>query len=254
VEALLRDLVTLGIAGLLCLLRLEAATFGAAEYDEPTADGRARTFRLRMGWYVLGLALVLAALIVHPAPGSDLLLGLGDRAGAILGGLALGAIGTAQAILFAQRRYARLRMPPPWSYPGAVLNAVGTALIDEATFRGLILGFLLLAGVDQTLAVVAQAILYVLATRTAAPGRSPYVLALAVWIGLAAGWLTAVTGGIGAAFLGHAVTRIAVFVCTGHAGQPAARGHEAEDSWEYRRSPDGWRHAERPGEEARADR
>src|SRR5664280_276690 len=113
VEALLRDLVTLGIAGLLCLLRLEAATFGAAEYDEPTADGRARTFRLRMGWYVLGLALVLAALIVHPAPGSDLLLGLGDRAGAILGGLALGAIGTAQAILFAQRRYARLRLPRP---------------------------------------------------------------------------------------------------------------------------------------------
>src|SRR5664280_2615739 len=174
VEALLRDLVTLGIAGLLCLLRLEAATFGAAEYDEPTADGRARTFRLRMGWYVLGLALVLAALIVHPAPGSDLLLGLGDRAGAIL-------------------------------------------------------GFLLLAGVDQTLAVVAQAILYVLATRTAAPGRSPYVLALAIWIGLAAGWLTAVTGGIGAAFLGHAVTRIAVFVCTGHAGQPAARGESNPD-------------------------
>ena len=247
-EALLRDLVTLGIAGLLCLLRLEAATFGAAEYDEPTADGRARTFRLRMGWYVLGLALVLAALIVHPAPGSDL------RAGAILGGLALGAIGTAQAILFAQRRYARLRMPPLWSYPGAMLNAVGTALIDEATFRGLILGFLLLAGVDPTLAIVAQALLYVLATRTAAPGRSPYVFALAVWMGLAAGWLTAVTGGIGAAFLGHAVTRIAVFVCTGHAGQPAARGHEAEDSWEFRRSPEGWRQAERSGEEARTDR
>jgi membrane protease YdiL (CAAX protease family) len=254
VEELLRDLVTLGLAGLLCLLRLEAATFSAVEYDEPSADGRASTFRLRMAWYVLGLVLVVAALVVHPAPGGDLLLGLGDRAGMLLGGFALGGIGTAQAILFARRRYARLRMPPLWSYPGAVLNAVGTALIDEATFRGLVLGFLLLTGIDPALAIVAQALLYVLATRTGAPGRSPYVFALALWMGLAAGWLTTVTGGIGAAFLGHAVTRIAVFVCTGHAGQPAARGHEPEDSWEYRRSPDGWRQAERPGEEARTDR
>lgn len=253
-EELLRDLVTLGLAGLLCLLRLEAATFSAAEYDEPAADGRASTFRVRMAWYVLGLSLVLAALVIHPAPGRDLLLGLGSRAGAILGGLALGAIGTAQAILYAQRRYARLRLPPLWSYPGAVLNALGTALIDEATFRGLILGFLLLAGVDPTLAIIAQALLYVLATRTGATGRSRYVFALALWTGFAAGWLTTFTGGIGAAFLGHAATRIAVFVCTGHAGQPAARGHEAEDSWEYRGSPDGWRQAERPGEGARADR
>jgi membrane protease YdiL (CAAX protease family) len=254
VVELLRILVTIGIAGLLCLLRLEASTFGAAEYDEPTADGRASGLRLRMAWYVVGLSLVLAALVIHPAPGGDLLLGLGDRAGAILGGLVLGAIGTGQAVLFAQRRYARLRMPPAWSYPGAIVNALGTALIDEATFRGLILGFFLLAGIDPTLAVIAQALLYVLATRTAAPGRSRYVFALALWMGLAAGWLTWVTGGIGAAFLGHAVTRIAVFVCTGHAGQPAARGHEAEDSWEYRRSPDGWRQARGPDEEARADR
>ncbi len=251
---LLRELVTLGIACLLCLLRLEAASFSAAEYDEPSANGRASTFRVRMAWYVLGLVLVVAALVVHPGPGRDLLLGLGDRTGALLGGLALGAIGTVQAVLFARYRYARLRMPPLWSYPGAVLNSLGTALIDEATFRGLVLGFLLLVGIDPALAVVAQALLYVLATRTGASGRSRYAFALALWMGLAAGWLAIVTGGIGGAFVGHAITRIAVFVCTGHAGQPAARGHEAEDSWEYRRPPDGWGHAERPGEEAQADR
>lgn len=253
-EELLRDLVTLGLAGLLCLLRLEAATFSAAEYDEPAADGGRSTFRLRIAWYLLGFALIAAVLIIHPAPGRDLGLGLGDRDGALLGGFALGAIGTAQAVLFAHVRYARLRMPPLWSYPGAVLNAIGTAFIDEATFRGLVLGFLLLAGIEPALAIVIQAFLYVLATRTGAPGRSHYGFGLALLLGLAAGWLTTLTGGIGAAFLGHAVTRIAVFVSTGHAGQPAPRGHEVEDSWEYRRSPDGWRRAELPGEEARADR
>lgn len=253
-EELLRVLVTIGLTGLLCLLRLEAATFGAAEYEEPASDGPWSAFRTRIAWYLLGFGLVAAVLVIHPSPGSDLELGLGDRAGALLGGFALGAIGTAQAILFARARYARLRMPPLWSYPGAVLNAIGTAFIDEATFRGLVLGFLLLAGADPALAVIAQALLYVLATRTGAPGRSRYAFGLALFIGIAAGWLTTLTGGIGAAFLGHAVTRIAVFVCTGHAGQPAPRGGEAEDSWEYRRSPDGWRQLDAPGEEARAPR
>jgi membrane protease YdiL (CAAX protease family) len=254
VEELLRDLVTLGLAGLLCLLRLEAATFSAAEYDEPAAGGRRSTFRLRIAWYLLGFGLIAAVLVIHPTPARDLELGLGDRGGALLGGFALGAIGTAQAVLFARLRYARLRMPPLWSYPGALLNAIGTAFIDEATFRGLILGFLLLAGINPAMAIVTQALLYVLATRTGAPGRSRYVFGLALLLGIAAGWLTTITGGIGAAFLGHAVTRIAVFVCTGHAGQPAARGHEVEDSWEFGRPPDGWRQMEPPGEEARADR
>ncbi len=252
-EVLLRDLVTLGLTGLLCLLRLEAATFGAAEYDEPASDGPQAGLRTRVAWYLLGLSLVVVVLLIHPAPGTELKLGLGDRGGALLGGFGLGAIGTALAASVAWLRYARLRMPPLWSYPGAVLNAIGTAFIDEATFRGLVLGFLLLAGVPSDVAIVMQTLLYVLATRTGAPGRSRYAFALAFFFGLAGGWVTTLTGGIGAAFLGHAITRIAVFVCTGHAGQPAPRGHEAEDSWEFQRSPDGWRRAEPPGEEARAD-
>jgi membrane protease YdiL (CAAX protease family) len=254
VEELLRELVVLGLAGLLCLLRLEASTFSAAEYDEPAADGRRSAFRLRIAWYLLGSVMVAAVLVIHPAPARDLGLGPGDRGGALLGGFALGAIGTAQAVLFARLRYTRFRMPPLWSYPGAILNAIGTALVDEATFRGLVLGYLLLAGVDPGLAIVAQALVYVLATRTGAPGRSRYVFGLALFLGVAAGWLTTITGGIGAAFLGHAVTRIAVFVCTGHAGQPAPRGHEIEDSWEFQRPPDGWRQMDRPGDEARGGR
>ncbi len=43
-------------------------------------------------------------------------------------------------------------------------------------------------------------------------------------IGLAGGWLTGITGGIGAAFLGHAITRVAIFLTTGHAGLPRRGG------------------------------
>ena len=42
-------------------------------------------------------------------------------------------------------------------------------------------------------------------------------------IGLASGWLTVITGGIGAAFIGHSITRVAIFLTTGHAGIPKAK-------------------------------
>ncbi len=119
---------------------------------------------------------------------------------------------------FATLRYRRIRFPDSRSYPGALLNSTATAFIDEVTFRGALFGLLLIAGVDPIVANLLQTLLYALTTRLGAPGRDRYLLALTLGIGLIGGWLTAVTGGIAAAFLGHAVTRFAVFLCTGHTG------------------------------------
>jgi hypothetical protein len=91
--------------------------------------------------------------------------------------------------------------------------------------------------------------MYVLATRLGAPGRDRYLFLLALVIGLVGGWATLATGGIGASFLGHAVTRVAMFLTTGHAGQPAPKGREIEDFEKRRRTPDGWRVVERHGRE-----
>ena len=66
------------------------------------------------------------------------------------------------------------------------------------------------------------------------------MLASMLIIGLAGGWLTALTGGIGAAFLGHAITRIAIFLTTGHAGIPKPRGTEDEEVARRRATPKGW--------------
>ena len=86
-----------------------------------------------------------------------------------------------------------------------------------------------------------------LATRLGAPGRDRYRFVLALAIGLIGGWATLLTGGIGASFLGHAITRVAVFLTTGHAGQPPARGTEVEDVERRRRTPEGWRAVDRSG-------
>ena len=233
-------LVAVGLAALLVMLRFDAERFGAAEYDEATS-GHAPPLWRRLAWYGLGAAGILAIASLHPRPEGDLFLGPGDRGAALVGGFLYGAIGTGQAIAFAWLRYQHLRLPDPASYPGALLNSVATAFVDEGAFRGAILGLMLVAGIDPSVANLTQAMLYALSTRLGAPGRDRFMLVLALLIGLGGGWLTIATGGIAAAFLGHAVTRFAVFLCTGHAGQVALRGREVEDIERRRRPPEGWR-------------
>lgn len=237
----LRTLITVGLVLLLIMLRLDAERFGAAEYDEAGRDGHSPSLRRRAAWYVLGIGLVIAILFVHPAPQRDLFLGSGDRLRALAGGIVFGIFGVGQAVVFARLRYHHFRLPEVSSYPGALVNSIATAFIDEATYRGVLFGVLLGTGLNASTANVIQALVYALSTRLGAPGRDRYMLVLALLIGLTGGWLTSATGGIAAAFLGHAVTRFSVFLCTGHAGQVALRGREAEDIERRRRPPEGWR-------------
>jgi Type II CAAX prenyl endopeptidase Rce1-like len=236
-----RGLITIGLTLLLALLRLDAERFGTAEYYEATRDGERPKVSRRMAWYALGVALALAILFIHPRPQQELFLGSGDRLGAVFGGLAYGLAGVAFAIAFATVRYHRIRFPAMWSYPGALLNSTATAFIDEAAFRGALFGLLLSTGLDPTLSNIIQALLYTLTTRLGAPGRDRYLLLMALAMGLVGGWLTATTGGIAAAFLGAAITRFAVFLCTGHTGQTKPRGREEEEIEKRRRTPEGWR-------------
>ena len=237
----LRILITIGLAGLLVLLRFDAERFNAAEYDDIDKWGRKPSLMRRLAWYTLGIGLILAVLEVHPNPANDLFMSPGDRLGAVILGLAYGAIGSAIAIGIALYRYHHVRFPGVKAYPGAVLNAIATAFLDEAIFRGMLFGFLLMTPMSPTVANVTQALIYGLATRLGAPGRPWYMLVTVIAIGLAGGWLTALTGGIGAAFLGHAITRVAIFLTTGHSGLPKAKGTEDEEIERRHTTPDGWR-------------
>ena len=238
---LARSLITVGLVLLLIMLRLDAEKFGTAEYYEATRDGEQPRLRRRLAWYGLGFAIAIAILYIHPSPQRDLYLGSGDRLQALLGGLAYGVLGIVVAVSWATYRYHRIRFPDAWSYPGALLNSTATAFIDETAFRGALLGLLLIAGVNPTLANILQALLYTLTTRLGAPGRDRYLLVLTLGIGLLGGWLTVATGGIAAAFIGHTITRFAVFLTTGHTGQAKPRGREVEEIEKRRRPPEGWR-------------
>lgn len=238
---LARSLIAIGLTLLMAMLRLDAEKFGTAEYYEATRDGERPLVRRRLAWYGMGVAAAIGLLYIHPSPQDDLHLGSGDRLGAVILGLGYGLIGVAQALGFAWVRYQRIRFPDTSSYPGALLNSVATALIDEVTFRGALLGLLLVGGIEPVLAIVIQTLVYTLTTRLGAPKRDRYLLVLTLGISLIGGWLTLLTGGIAAAFLGHAITRFAVFLCTGHIGQTKPRGREVEEIEKRHRTPDGWR-------------
>jgi hypothetical protein len=242
-ETTLRVLVGLGITLLLVMLRFEANAFGAAEYDEPI-DGRGRSLFRRLAWYGLGIGGVAALVAVHPSAGIDLRLTVGNQIGILLG-LALGLGGVALAVGVAWMRYRRIRLPDTAAYPGALTNEILTAFIDEAAFRGALFGYLLWVGAPLNLAILAQAFAYTLSTRLGAPGRDRYMFLLSLIVGLVGGWATWFTAGIGASFLGHAITRVAIFLSTGHAGQLAPRGTEPEEVERRRRAPEGWRAVER---------
>jgi membrane protease YdiL (CAAX protease family) len=226
-EGLLRDLVFYAFAGLLVVLRFDARRFSAAEHDDEDAPGGWRLWLRRLSWYGLGLLIIALVYNIHPLPLSQLHLQLGtDRGRALLAGLALGAIGTLVALAYGWLRFSRLRYPPPQRYPAGLVNSIGTAFIDEAAFRGILLGLLLAANWPVAWAIAFQALLYGLATRLSRPGMPLAMLALALAGGLIGGWLTVETGGIGAAFLGHALSRVALFVATGHAGVILRRDEE----------------------------
>jgi len=243
----LRIVTALGVLAILLLLRLQAERFGAAEYMEPAAVWRGGRppdrwragVWTRLAWYGLALVLLLLVYAIHPQPHDVLALMAGSHFDVFFFGVLLGALGVGQAAAYARFRYGDVRLPPPEAYPGAALNSVATALVDEAMFRGAVQGTLLAAGFPWGSAIVAQALLYVLVTRAAAPGRSLYTAALAAGMGLVLGWATYFTGGIGAAILAHAATSLAVFIFTGHAGQVPRFGDEPEEIVERHR-PSGW--------------
>jgi hypothetical protein len=250
VPEFLRVLMALGITLFLVLLRFDAERFNAAEYDDDDRWGNPPSLVRRLSWYLLGMVGILAVMVLHPNPNLDLYLQLGDRLGVLILGLAYGAGGILAAVGLAYWRYHYVRLPGVRSYPGAVLNAVATAFVDEAVFRGIVFGFLLTVGVEPNLANLTQALVYALATRTGAPGRPKSMLVVVLVIGLVGGWLTAVTGGIGAAFLGHAITRLAFFLTTGHpGGLPKPKGTEAEEIQRRGEPPKGWKALDEPDDD-----
>lgn len=239
----LENLIILATVGLLLLLRFDAARFGAADYDDEESPGGLRNRLGRLSWYVFGCFLIVIVYFLYPLPLSELHLQIGDPRWLVFAaGLGLAILGMVYAAVYAWWRYGDFRFPPIHRYPAGILNALATAFIDEATWRGILMGLLLQANWPTWGAIGFQAVLYALATRLGSPGRPRAMLVLSLAIGIIGGWITVITGGIGAIFLAHAITRFSIFVATGHAGQvtPSAAFDEDVAEEDSKITPQGW--------------
>jgi membrane protease YdiL (CAAX protease family) len=215
----LQFFLSLGFAGLMLLLRLDARRFGAAEWDR--GSGGWHAWLPRLTWYGAGLGLGLLIFALHPSAVADLHLTIdASRGDALLLGLVYAAAGIAAAFGMAVLTYGRPIFVRPSRYPGGVLTAVGTAYVDEFLFRGVILGALLAMDLPDWLAVVVAALIYVGAIRASAGPRDALVMLLTLGIGLIGGLLVVLTGGLAAGFIGHAASRFAMFVALD--GRPLA--------------------------------
>jgi hypothetical protein len=245
-QQIIEDLIVLGLLGLLILLRLDAPRFGVAEYDDSGRNGSWRAWFRRLAWFGLGTALVLLVYLLYPQQISVLHLDIGgtvgaaDRGRAMLYGFAIGTAGILAAAVFAWGRHGGIRLPIPGAYPGAIVNSIGTAAIDEATFRGILLGLLLGQGIGTWVAIGIAAVVYGIATRLTARGRSKGMLLIDLLIAIVCGWTVVETGGIGAAVLGHAITRFAIFLLTGRTDQSRPLGWEPEAVEGRALPPKGW--------------
>lgn len=240
-EEILQELVLFAFAGLLLLLRIDTRRFGAAEQTDDEAGQTVGLWLRRLSWYAFAIGLVLLIYRLHPLPISELRLQMGtERDPALIAGIALGAVGVLLAVGLVLLRYGGLLLPPARRYPQGVLSAVGTAFVDEAAFRGILLGLLMVAGVPVTAAIAVQAVLYGVITRLAARDRPLSVLVLNLAIGFVGGWLTIQTGGIGAAFLGHALTRLTLFLASGHSGLVRSPVEEQPLPDARELTPEGW--------------
>lgn len=238
----IETLILLAVVGILIVLRFDAHRFGAADFDDETTPGGLSTWTRRLTWYGFGVALVFTVYFLFPQPETLLHLRLGEPRGtALIYGLLFAILGGLAGAAYAWWRFGgAISLPEARHYPVGALNSFLTAFIDEATFRGILLGLLLFFEWPADLAIGFQAVLYALATRLGGAGRPRGLLLLSLGIGLVGGWLTVGTGGIGAALLAHTVTRFAIFVVTGHAGQvTASAASEDELAEEGRLEPMG---------------
>ncbi len=209
----LRSLMAVALAGLLLLLRLDAPRFASAEYDSGDGADSVGWRLTRLAWPVLAILLAAGIAILMPAGPAAIGLGAAQASSAASIVLAIlgAAVGAGAVVGLAWL------LGPSWPprLPGTsdavryAFDAVATAVVDEVTFRGVLLGLLLLVGVPPAVAFLGQLLVYGLETRLGRSSATLGLLAETLALGVLTGLLALATGSIAAPLVAHAVTRFA---------------------------------------------
>jgi hypothetical protein len=206
----LRLAIAIGMTVFMVVLRFDQERIMRSDY-----------FRSRSGWlgplsyYGLVLLFTAGIILILPRGRASLFLVGGDPADLLPAMLAFGVIGALNGAALALVRFRALLPLPLEMLPSRTGAAALNALAEELQFRSVILGLMLVGGLNPGLAVALQAVLFGAAHRRVWRERDWYFVIGSVILGYACGLVTITTGTVIPAMVGHFAVTMGIYAFAG---------------------------------------
>jgi len=206
----LRLAIAIGMTVFMVVLRFDQERIMRSDYFQ----SRSRWMG-PLSYYGLVLLFTAGIILILPRGRASLFL-VGGDVGDIFPAMVLFAVvGILNGAALALLRFRALLPLPLEMLPSRSLAAGLNAVAEELQFRSVILGLMLVGGLDPGVAVALQAVLFGLAHRRVWRERDWYFVAVAFLLGYACGMVTINTGTVIPAMVGHFAVTMGIFVFAG---------------------------------------
>jgi hypothetical protein len=206
----LRLAIAIGMTVFMVVLRFDQERIMRSDY-----------FRSRSRWmgplsyYGLVLLFTAGIILILPRGRASLFLVGGDPADLLPAMLAFGVIGALNGAALALVRFRALLPLPLEMLPSRSVAAALNALAEELQFRSVILGLMIVGGLNPALAVLLQAVIFGAAHRRVWRERDWYFVIGSVLLGYACGLATINTGSVIPAMVGHFAVTMGIYAFAG---------------------------------------
>jgi hypothetical protein len=206
----LRLSIAIGMTVFMVVLRFDQERIMRSDY-----------FRSRSRWmgplsyYGLVLLFTAGIILILPRGRASLFLVGGDPSELLPVMLAFGLVGALNGAALALVRFRSLVPLPLDMLPSRTVGAALNAMAEELQFRSVILGLMLVGGLEVPLAVALQAVIFGAAHRRVWRERDWYFVIGSVILGYACGLVTVNTETVIPAMVGHFAVTMGIFAFAG---------------------------------------
>ncbi|RPH36219.1 MAG: CPBP family intramembrane metalloprotease [Chloroflexi bacterium] len=206
----LRLAIAIGMTVFMVVLRFDQERIMRSDY-----------FRSRSRWmgplsyYGLVLLFTAGIILILPRGRASLFLVGGDPTELLPVMLAFGVVGALNGAALALVRFRSLVPLPLDMLPSRTVGAALNAMAEELQFRSVILGLMLVGGLNPGLAVALQAVIFGAAHRRVWRERDWYFVIGSVILGYACGLVTINTETVIPAMVGHFAVTMGIFAFAG---------------------------------------
>jgi len=206
----LRTAIAIGMTVFIVVLRFDQERIMRSDYFQ----SRSRWMG-PLSYYGLVLVFTAGIIFILPSGRSSLFLVGGEAADLLPFMLAFGLVGLANGAALALVRFRALLPLPLEMLPARSLAAGLNAVAEELQFRSVILGLMLVGGLDVAWALAFQAVLFAAAHRRVWRERDWYFVIASFLLGYACGLATVNSGSVIPAMVGHFAVTMGIYAFAG---------------------------------------